>query len=249
MWGNCWTICNVQLYTPSSEALAVQGGYWARGWGKYHNHNITSKSLEVPLCPLLITSFQTFEPAPLVWDSVEIDVCKLEGMHRVIDVWIYIKIQFPIFDQESEPGNDDWRTKLKAVPNIEKINIVPQASLNIWKKAQTKAKPVHDYYLRILLARNIKNILECEEHNQEIRDQRITLLMSKILKHWKILKWRISLIVRSSVTRSELSGLLPLIFAASTASFDGGRSIAGSPSYLLFCTTPISSGSSCSSKL
>ena len=64
--------------------------------------------------------------APLVWDSVEIDVYKLEGMHRVIDVWIYIKIQFPIFDQESEPGNDDWRTKLKAVPNIEKINIVPQ---------------------------------------------------------------------------------------------------------------------------
>ena len=56
--------------------------------------------------------------APLVWDSVEIDVYKLEGMHRVIDVWIYIKIQFPIFDQESEPGNDDWRTKLKAVPNI-----------------------------------------------------------------------------------------------------------------------------------
>ena len=164
MWGNCWTICNVQLYTPSSEALAVQGGYWARGWGKYHNHNITSKSLEVPLCPLLITSFQTFEPAPLVWD--EIDVCKLEGMHRVIDVWIYIKIQFPIFDQESEPGNDDWRTKLKAVLKHRKNqNCAPD------KQAQTK------YYLRILVARNIKNILECEEHNHKIRAQRKTLLM------------------------------------------------------------------------
>ena len=56
------------------------------------------------------------------------------------------------------------------------------------------------------------------------------------------------MIVRSLVTRSELSGLLPLIFAASTASFDGGRSIAGSP-YLLFCTTPTSSGSSCITKL
>ena len=70
----------------------------------------------------------------------------------------------------------------------------------------------------------------------------------KNIETWKIPKCRISLIVRSSVTRSELSGLLPLIFAASTASFDGGRSIAGSP-YLLFCTTPTSSGSSCSTKL
>ena len=70
----------------------------------------------------------------------------------------------------------------------------------------------------------------------------------KNIETWKIPKCRISLIVRSSVTRSELSGLLPLIFAASTASFDGGRSIAGSP-YLLFCTTPTSSGSSCSTKM
>ena len=166
-------------YTPPRQKPSqYKGDIGQRDGGNITITILHHKSLEVPLCPLFISNFWTCPFGVRVWDSVEIDVYKLEGMHQVIDVWIYIKIQFPIFDQESEPGNDDWRTKLKAMPNIEKINIVPQASPNIWKNAQTKAKPLHEYYLWILVARNIKNI-------HEIRAQRNTLLMSKILKHEK----------------------------------------------------------------